>query len=475
MGGRPFAVPRGRRWSSSSPGTAGTRSRPARPTEAPRASPAEAAAALAAFVEAVEARDAQALAQLAPPRLPAADELLSGIAANVRSLDLAAVDARYVDQVGTVAPDGSWSGVAELTWRVRGFDEAPARSDVVVSFAPEWRGAGHRGVRGVRRSGDAPAAVAPWPAVGRPVGRRPGDGRRAPERRRGRGRTSGAGHRRRTARPAGLAARPSWSRCPPAQPPRRDPGRATRDVRRDRCGDRPGRTSLGRRRAGPRVREPRRHRRAAPRGRAGRDEPRAGPCRDRRGAHAGRAVAARGLRRLRRAPWHAPAGPRHPGTGHRGGAGATAYRTRCRPRRTSTPGRATCRPATRRRGWPAGSSPSGWGSEGLVARVRRGCARASRSDGALRRAGLDAARADATLWQDAPAGGCRLSVHRRNCTEGDRVRSPSVCVHGGAATQSADPTRAQPVTLRRAVRDSTSMTSARDTGEEVADGACRRR
>jgi hypothetical protein len=115
---------------------------PPQPTEAPRASPAEAAAALTAFVEAVEARDGQAVAQLAPPQVPAAGELLSGIAANVRSLDLVAVDARYVDQVGAVAPDGSWSGVAELTWRVRGFDAAPARSDVVVGFAPSGGGLG---------------------------------------------------------------------------------------------------------------------------------------------------------------------------------------------------------------------------------------------------------------------------------------------------------------------------------------------
>lgn len=115
---------------------------PPQPIEAPRASPAEATAALTAFVEAVEQRDGQALARLAPPQVPAADELLSGIAANVRSLDLAAVDARYVDQLGAVAPDGSWSGVAELTWRVRGFDAAPARTDVVVSFAPSGGGLG---------------------------------------------------------------------------------------------------------------------------------------------------------------------------------------------------------------------------------------------------------------------------------------------------------------------------------------------
>jgi hypothetical protein len=132
---------------------------PGQPAEAPRASPAEAAAALAAFVEAVEARDAQALAQVAPPELPAADELMTGIAANVRSLDLAAVGARYVDQVGTVAEDGSWTGVAELTWRLRGFDEQPARSDVVMRFVPNGDGLG---IAGFDASPDARGRLPLW-------------------------------------------------------------------------------------------------------------------------------------------------------------------------------------------------------------------------------------------------------------------------------------------------------------------------
>ncbi len=70
---------------------------------------------------------------------------MSGIAANVRSLDLAAVSARYVDQVGAVGADGSWTGVAELTWQLRGFDEQPARSDVVVRFVPDGDGLGIAG------------------------------------------------------------------------------------------------------------------------------------------------------------------------------------------------------------------------------------------------------------------------------------------------------------------------------------------
>ncbi|MCY4727553.1 hypothetical protein NYO98_14795 [Nocardioides sp. STR2] len=115
---------------------------PATPSDAPRASPAEAASALAAFVEAVERRDARALEQLAPPSPPAARDLLSDIAANVDSLDLDGVSARYVDQAGAVAPDGSWSGVAELGWRLRGFDQEAARSEVVVRFAPSGEGLG---------------------------------------------------------------------------------------------------------------------------------------------------------------------------------------------------------------------------------------------------------------------------------------------------------------------------------------------
>lgn len=110
---------------------------PTPPTGTPRASPGEAAAAIAAFIDAVDRRDPVALQQLAPPGMPASEDVLSDIAANVRSLDLTAVTARYVDQVGTVSADGSWTGTAEITWQVRGFDDQPARSDVAVLFAPD--------------------------------------------------------------------------------------------------------------------------------------------------------------------------------------------------------------------------------------------------------------------------------------------------------------------------------------------------
>ena len=104
-----------------------------------------------------------------PLGVPAADELLSGIAANVRSLDLAAVDARYVDQVGAVAPDGSWSGVAELTWRVRGFDERAGAQRRRRAASPRvGEGLGIAEFAASDAAGHSAAAVAPWPLVGAP-------------------------------------------------------------------------------------------------------------------------------------------------------------------------------------------------------------------------------------------------------------------------------------------------------------------
>lgn len=113
-----------------------------RPVDVARASPAEAAAALASFVDGVGSRDVEALAGLAPSDEPGARDLLTGIGRNADSLDLRAVSARYVDQVGTVAPDGSWTGVIELTWQIGGLDRAPSEADVAVSFARDGNALG---------------------------------------------------------------------------------------------------------------------------------------------------------------------------------------------------------------------------------------------------------------------------------------------------------------------------------------------
>lgn len=130
-----------------------------RPVDVPRASPAAAASALAAFVAAVDSRDSEALASLAPMGEPAATELLAGVGRNAESLDLRDVSARYVDQVGTVASDGTWTGIVELTWQLGDLDPAPSVADVAVSFAPDDEGLG---ISGFGDGGDSSARVPLW-------------------------------------------------------------------------------------------------------------------------------------------------------------------------------------------------------------------------------------------------------------------------------------------------------------------------
>lgn len=136
-----------------------------------RASPSAAAAALQAFVAAVDTRDPEAVTSLAPAGDADAAERLAGIAANVSALDLRRVSARYVDQVGTVAADGAWTGVAELTWQLGGFDAAPSETDVQVSFAPAGDALGITGFVG---TADGPGRVPLWLRGELAVSRAPG-------------------------------------------------------------------------------------------------------------------------------------------------------------------------------------------------------------------------------------------------------------------------------------------------------------
>ncbi len=57
-----------------------------------------------------------------------------------------------MDQVGTVAADGSWSAVTEVAWQVEG-DVTPSQADVVVSFAPDGDGLGIAGFGGADAAG----------------------------------------------------------------------------------------------------------------------------------------------------------------------------------------------------------------------------------------------------------------------------------------------------------------------------------
>jgi hypothetical protein len=140
-----------------------------RPVDVARASPAEAAAALAALVSGVESADAAALSDLAAAGdRGAGEEALAGVAANAESLGLTDVSARYVDQVGAVATDGSWSAVAEVGWRVSG-DAVPSQADVVVRFAPTDDGVGIVGF-----GGDGTGRVPLWLRGELSVARAPG-------------------------------------------------------------------------------------------------------------------------------------------------------------------------------------------------------------------------------------------------------------------------------------------------------------
>ena len=108
-----------------------------RTVDVARASPAAAGSALAELVAGIEDGNVSTLRDLAPEGDDASAKLLGSVGDNAGRLALRDVTARYIDQVGTVAADGSWSSVVEMTWRFGGFDPSPARAEVVVSFTPD--------------------------------------------------------------------------------------------------------------------------------------------------------------------------------------------------------------------------------------------------------------------------------------------------------------------------------------------------
>ena len=128
--------------------------------DVPRASPAAATAVLQDFVAAVDARDTESLVTLAPDGDLDAATLLDAIGGNVAALDLRGVTARYVDQTGTVAADGSWTGVVELTWQLGTYDAGPSSADVPVAFASSGDGLGIAGIGG--GGADGPGRVPLW-------------------------------------------------------------------------------------------------------------------------------------------------------------------------------------------------------------------------------------------------------------------------------------------------------------------------
>ncbi|WP_051217761.1 hypothetical protein [Nocardioides insulae] len=98
------------------------------------ADPAAARATLSDLMRDLRQRDPEAAATLGADR--AARVQLSAMAANADTLDLVDLSARYVTVSGTVAPDGGWHAVVELTYRLEHYDPTPAEVEVEVAFAP---------------------------------------------------------------------------------------------------------------------------------------------------------------------------------------------------------------------------------------------------------------------------------------------------------------------------------------------------
>lgn len=104
------------------------------------ASPGEAAAALQALEDAVAEGHEEAAAGLAPEDDAGAGALLAAVVANAEALGVRTFDLRYVDQVGAVAPDGSWSAAVDVRFAFAGFDARAAGGEMQVAFAPDHDG-----------------------------------------------------------------------------------------------------------------------------------------------------------------------------------------------------------------------------------------------------------------------------------------------------------------------------------------------
>jgi hypothetical protein len=100
----------------------------------PHASTAAATGLLHDLQTAVRRRDVAAGARLGAG--PAGRRDLAGVVRNGAALHVTGFSLRYVDEVGGVTPDGSWSADVATSWRFAGFDRRAERPAVRVRFAP---------------------------------------------------------------------------------------------------------------------------------------------------------------------------------------------------------------------------------------------------------------------------------------------------------------------------------------------------
>lgn len=107
---------------------------PAPPRAAAGVDAGGAAAVLGELAQALSRGDAEASAALAPGSNAAARDLLSALADNASRLRVGDVGLRFVDQVGVLQQDGTWTARADLTWSLRGQPSGPARTEVEVGL-----------------------------------------------------------------------------------------------------------------------------------------------------------------------------------------------------------------------------------------------------------------------------------------------------------------------------------------------------
>jgi hypothetical protein len=129
-------------------------------------SPGLATRALADLEQAVQHGDADAARALAPTGDAAAADLLAAVVRNARLLRVADFTLRYVDADGALTEDGSWTAAVDATWRFRGFDRAPARTEVLVHLREDADRVALTGIGGgdlvspLRRTADTLVMVA---------------------------------------------------------------------------------------------------------------------------------------------------------------------------------------------------------------------------------------------------------------------------------------------------------------------------
>jgi hypothetical protein len=112
---------------------------------APRADPEAASAVLDDLAAALRAGDTAAAAELAADDGGASAQLVA-LARNADQLRIRELTLRYVDEASGISPEGAWTAAVDATWAFGGFDDAPARTEVLMTFREDSREGGRAGI-----------------------------------------------------------------------------------------------------------------------------------------------------------------------------------------------------------------------------------------------------------------------------------------------------------------------------------------